>query len=77
MADASSEMAAWREGYEAALRDLEDRVGKLQERGQAAGLRDVLAELRAGLTTGQHLDPVARQAAGVPPEELEREWTAG
>jgi hypothetical protein len=77
MADASSDMAAWRQGYEAALRDLEDRVGKLQERGQAVGLRDVLAELRAGLAAGHLVDPAARQAAGVPPEELEREWTAG
>jgi hypothetical protein len=77
MAETSSETAAWRQGYEAALRDLEGRLTTFQERGQAASLLELLAQLRAELTAGRGVDPAARQAAGVPPEDLEREWTAG
>jgi hypothetical protein len=80
MAEASSSntTAAWRQGYEAALRDVEQRAGELQERGGAAGLAGMLADLRAGLNTApQRVDSTAVQAAGIPREELEREWTAG
>jgi hypothetical protein len=69
MTDAPLQQSAWQQGYEAALRDLERHAARLQERGEAASLTGVLAELRAGLT--------AAEAGGIPPEELEREWTAG
>lgn len=78
MADASFETAAWRRGYEAALQDVERHAGELQERGGLNSLEGLLAGLRAALgdEPGQ-VDTAAPEAAGVPPEGLDREWTAG
>ena len=42
----------WRQGYEAALREVERRAGRL-EHGQAAVLLGVLSELRAAVAEGQ------------------------
>jgi hypothetical protein len=69
MTDAPVHPSPWQEGYEAALRDLERHAAKLQERGEAASVQGALAELRAGLAVGE--------PRGIPPAELEREWTAG
>jgi hypothetical protein len=77
MTDATVQAAACRQGYEAALRDLEQRVAKLQEWGEAGRLGGVLAELRTGVTGRQPLDMAVTKTTGIPSDELEREWTAG
>jgi len=78
MAETPVDRAAWHQGYEAALRDVARRAGELQERGGAASLEGLLAELRTGVTAAPHaVDTTASQAQGIPREDLEREWTAG
>jgi hypothetical protein len=65
----------WRQGYEAALREVERRAGRL-EHGQAAVLLGVLGELRAGLAEGHVPESPADDAHGIPREDIEREYTA-
>jgi hypothetical protein len=78
MPDASLDKTAWLQGYQAALRDVQQRAGLLQERGGSASLEGLLAELRA--TLDAHPDRVGSttpQTEGIPHEDLEREWTSG
>jgi hypothetical protein len=77
MADVVVQETAWRHGYEAALRDLEQHVAKHHPAADTALLARILAELRAGLITAHRADPLAAETASIPSEELEREWTAG
>jgi hypothetical protein len=77
MADVTVEAIAWRRGYEAALRDVEQHATRLQEQRDAAIVAGVLAEVRASLTSGLAGRPIAAETAGIPAEDLEREWTAG
>ncbi len=77
MADVIVQETAWRHGYEAALRDIEQHVTKRHEAREATILAGVLAELRAALSMAHRADPMAADMAGIPAEELEREWTAG
>jgi len=77
MADITVEATAWRQGYEAALRDVEQHAAKLQEQRDATILAGVVAEVRAGLTSGPTGRPTPAETAGIPAEDLEREWTAG
>jgi hypothetical protein len=77
MADVTVEATAWRRGYEAALRDVEQHAAMLHEQRDTAIVAGVLAEVRASLTSGLAGRPPAAEAAGIPAEDLEREWTAG
>jgi hypothetical protein len=77
MADVTVETTAWRQGYEAALRDVEQHAAKLHDQKDLATLAGVLAEVRAGLPSGPTGRSTPAEAAGIPAEELEREWTAG
>ena len=77
MADVVVQETAWRHGYEAALRDVEQHLAKHHPSTDSAVLAGVLAELRARLTSAHRADPLAAETAGIPSEELEREWTAG
>jgi hypothetical protein len=77
MAEVTVETTAWRQGYEAALRDVEQHAANLQDQRDVAVLAGVVAEVRARLTSGPTGRPTPAEAAGVPAEELEREWTAG
>jgi hypothetical protein len=77
MAEVTVEVSAWRRGYEAALRDIEQHAARLHEQRDASILAGVLAEVRAALTSGPVDRPTAAETAGIPSEELEREWTAG
>jgi type II secretory pathway component PulM len=77
MAEVTVETTAWRQGYEAALRDVEQHAAKLQEQRDVATVAGVLAEVRAALTSGPTGRPTPAEATGIPAEDLEREWTAG
>jgi hypothetical protein len=77
MADSSVQETAWRRGYEAALRDVEQHVTRHHSGTEAVFLAGLLADLRAGLTAALPSNRLAADAAGIPAEELEREWTAG
>jgi hypothetical protein len=77
MVDVTVQVSAWRQGYEAALKDVEQHAAKLPEQSHATIVADVLAELRARLSTRPADRPTAAETAGIPPEDLEREWTAG
>ena len=77
MPEVTVEVSAWRRGYEAALRDVEQHAARLQEQRDAAVLAGVLAEVRAALASGPLDRPTAAETAGIPAEDLEREWTAG
>ena len=77
MAETTTRHSGWQLGYEAALRDLEQLAADLRARGQEPSLERLLAELRAGLAAGRAVDPDARETSGVPPEDLQREWTEG
>jgi hypothetical protein len=77
MVEATVEATAWRRGYEAALRDVEQHAAKLHEQRDAAIVAGVLVEVRASLTSGLAGRPTAAETAGIPAEDLEREWTAG
>jgi hypothetical protein len=77
MINVTVQVTAWRQGYEAALRDVEQHAARLQEQRDAAIVADVLAQVRADLTSGPAGRPTPAEAAGIPAEELEREWTAG
>ena len=77
MAEVSLQATAWRQGYEAALRDVEQHAARRPQQSDAAIIADVLAEVRAGLTTRPPGRPNAEETAGIPREDLEREWTAG
>ena len=69
------ETGDWRQGYEAALREVERRAGRL-EHGQAAVLLGVLSELRAQVAEGHPPEPTGGETAGIPREDIEREYTA-
>ncbi len=78
MAEPTFDNAAWQEGYRAALRDVEQRAGQLQEWAGAASLESLLAELRAGLSAhGHRAAATTSETHGIPREDLEREWTGG
>jgi hypothetical protein len=68
----SSAEPSWRAGYEAALNDLEQLAARLRARGEEHNLGQLVAELRAGLTTGHAIDPARAEAPAV-----NREWTEG
>jgi hypothetical protein len=72
---AGNESADWRQGYEAALREVERRAGRL-EHGQATVLLGMLSELRAEVAEGHAREPGAGETAGMPREAIEREYTA-
>jgi hypothetical protein len=65
----------WRQGYEAALREVERRAGRL-EHGQAAVLLGLVSELRAEVAEGRAPEPRGADATPIPREDIEREYTA-
>lgn len=68
----SSDDPQWRAGYEAALTDLEQLAARLRARGEEHNFGQLVAELRAGLTTGRAIDPARDHTPSV-----NREWTEG
>jgi hypothetical protein len=77
MVELTVQVTAWRQGYEAALRDVEEQAARLLGQGTTPSLVDVLAQVRAALASAPAGRPTPAEAAGIPAEELEREWTAG
>ena len=87
MSDTSARRSTWRDGYEAALHELERLAERLHAEGasgsdyrhasqSAEGVEYALKHLRAQLA-GRPSEPAGREGGSVPDAVADREWTEG